>query len=154
MQASNTQYKIQVVKCGKRIEVTEVEHAETRGYDSRSSFLVKGSTSTLEGCGATKANQRHKGLTLFSGEQRHEGLAHAPLSGCLKVATVTFTQRLGHTSTTQLEAPNNRPRSFYNTKQAPRATSHKARVSQHGNSNKQVGYSNPFGGSVDLGFLP
>ena len=42
--------------------------------DSRSSFLVKGSTSTLEGCGATKADQRHKGLTLFSGELRHKGL--------------------------------------------------------------------------------
>jgi hypothetical protein len=59
----------------------------------------------LEGCGATKAYQRHKGLTLFSGEQRHEGLAHAPLSGCLKIATGTFTQSLGHASTIELGSP-------------------------------------------------
>jgi hypothetical protein len=37
--------------------------------DSRNSFLFRGCMSTLEGCGATKANQRHKGLTLFSGEK-------------------------------------------------------------------------------------
>jgi hypothetical protein len=87
------------------IELTEVEHVETRGYDSCSSFLVKGSTSNLEECDATKVNQLHKGLTLFSGEQHHIGLAHAVLSGCLKVAIDTFTQSLGHASTTELEAP-------------------------------------------------
>jgi hypothetical protein len=37
--------------------------------DSCSFFLLSRNTSTLEGCGVTKANQRHKCLTIFSGEQ-------------------------------------------------------------------------------------
>ena len=63
--------------------------------DSRSSFLVKGSTSTLEGCGTTKVNQRHKGLTLFSDEPRHKGLVHAPLSGALGGSTTPLHKEWG-----------------------------------------------------------
>ena len=44
---------------------------------SRSSFLLRGSTSTLEGCGVTKTNQRHEGLTLFSGEQTTKVSSHS-----------------------------------------------------------------------------
>ena len=83
-----------------RIEVTESGARGDTRDDSRSSFLLRGSTSTLEGCG------RHKGLTLFSGEQRHKGLAHVSTKGFPRGGNRAFTRFLGHTSTTKLETAN------------------------------------------------
>jgi hypothetical protein len=42
-----------------------------------------------------KAYQRHTGLTLFSGEQRHEGLAHAPRSVSLQGGNRHLYTKLG-----------------------------------------------------------
>jgi hypothetical protein len=55
--------------------VTESGSDEDTRDDSPSFFLLRGSTSMLEGCGY------HKGLTLFSSEQRHKDLAHLSTKG-------------------------------------------------------------------------
>ena len=46
------------------------------GFVYRSSFLVKGSTSALEGWAVLYTATPQKGLTRFSDESRHEGLIH------------------------------------------------------------------------------
>ena len=78
---------------------------EARGYKDvfpSSSFL--GVYVLLEGCELhhTRLAQRHKGLTLFSGEPHHKGLVHLPL---LEGESGAFTMSLGHTPTTELGAP-------------------------------------------------
>ena len=51
-----------------------------------------------------KHTERHKGLTLFSGEHRYKGLTHAPLCGILRGGNRSLAQSLGQTPQ-QLEAP-------------------------------------------------
>jgi hypothetical protein len=75
-----------------------------QGCDSRSSFLFRGSTSTLEGCGChkglTNATKAHPILRCKLPPQRPSSLY---TKGFLKTEP-TFTS-LGHASTTELEAP-------------------------------------------------
>ena len=68
-------------------------------------FLCKKVRLRWRGVTATKASQRHKGLTLFSGEHRHEGLAHGSTKGIPQGGKQAYTRFLGHTSTTESEAP-------------------------------------------------
>ena len=95
--------------------------------DSRSSFLVKGSTSTLEGCGTTKVNQRHKSLTLFSGEPPHKSLVHALLSGALEGSTTPLHKGWGMHPQLNWRLPTTDHEAFTQSKLRGR-TSHKARV--------------------------
>ena len=68
-------------------------------------FLCKKVRLRWRGVTATKASQRHEGLTLFSGEHRHEGLAHGSTKGIPWGGKRAYTIFLGHTSTTESEAP-------------------------------------------------
>ena len=75
-------------------------HSEARGdtgFVYRSSFLVKGSTSALEGWAVLRP-PRHKDLTRFSDESRHEGLIHLSTMDSLRGGN----QRLYTTSRAQL----------------------------------------------------
>src|SRR3954468_11426310 len=60
------------------IEVTKVVDAETQGFVSRSSFLLRGSTSTF-GEGVVSNHQRHERPPLFSNESHPTGSIHLPL---------------------------------------------------------------------------
>jgi hypothetical protein len=95
--------KIQVVKAIKDRENREWS-TQRHGCDSRSSFLFRGSTSTLERCGChkglTNATKAHPILWCKLPPQRPSSLS---TKGFLK-AEPAFTI-LGHTSTTELEAP-------------------------------------------------
>src|SRR4051812_36678448 len=62
------------------IEITEMEHMETR--IPVVPFLYKKVCLCWRGVTAMKASQRHGGLTLFSGEHRHEGLTSRDLLFC------------------------------------------------------------------------
>ena len=53
------------------------------GFAYRSSFLVKGSTSPLEGLAVLRP-PCHKGLTRFSDESHHEGLIHLSTKDSLR----------------------------------------------------------------------
>ena len=66
-------------------------------------FLCKKVRLRWRGVTATKASQHHKGLTLFSGEHRHEGLAHGSTKGIPQGGKRAYTRFLGHTSTTESE---------------------------------------------------
>ena len=78
--------------------------AETQGFVSRSSFLLRGSTSTF-GEGVVSNHQRHERPPLFSDESHPNGIdSPSTISATFKVEAGTFTS-LGHTSTTELEAP-------------------------------------------------
>ena len=68
-------------------------------------FLCKKVRLRWRGVTATKASQRHKCLTLFSGEHRHEGLAHGCTKGIPQGRKWAYTRFLGNTSTTESEAP-------------------------------------------------
>ena len=82
-----------------------MEDAETQGFVSRSSFLLRGSTSTF-GEGVVLNHQRHERPPLFSDEPHPKGLdSPSTISATFEVEAGTFTTSLGHTSTTELEAP-------------------------------------------------
>ena len=68
-------------------------------------FLYKKVRLRWRGVTATKASQRYEGLTLFSGEHRHESLAHGSTKGIPQGGKRAYTRFLGHTSTTKSEAP-------------------------------------------------
>jgi len=95
--------KIQVVKAIKDRGNREWS-TRRHGCNSRSSFLFRGSTSTLEGCGChkglTNATKAHPILRCKLPPQRPSSLS---TKGFLK-AEPAFTIS-GHDSTTELEAP-------------------------------------------------
>ena len=68
-------------------------------------FFCKKVRLRWRGVTAMMASQRHKGLTLFSGEHRHEGLAHGSTIGNPLRRETSLYKILGHTSTTESEAP-------------------------------------------------
>ena len=68
-------------------------------------FLCKKVRLRWRGVTATKASQRHEGLTLFSGEHHHDGQAHGSTQGFPYGGKWAFTRFLGHASTTESEAP-------------------------------------------------
>jgi hypothetical protein len=65
----------------------------------RNPFLVTESMYTLEGCDTIKVTNATKTLP-YSPESKSQRRAHAPLSGAIKAATKTFTQRVRDSSTT------------------------------------------------------
>jgi hypothetical protein len=82
-----------------------VVDTETQGFVSRSSFLLRGSTSTF-GEGVVSNHQRHERPPLFSDEPHPNGLdSPSTISATFEVEAGTFTTSSGHTSTTELEAP-------------------------------------------------
>jgi hypothetical protein len=102
---SNKLSKIQQVNAIKDRGNQEWSTGDTR-CDSRSSFLLRGSTSMLDGCGhhtgLTNTTKAHPILRCELAPQRPGSLS---TKGFLKVEPAFIS--LGHTSTTELEAPKN-----------------------------------------------
>ena len=86
--------KIQAKSKGLGNEETEVEARGDKDVLPSSSFLRE--YVLLKGCELhhTRFAQRHKGLTLFSGEPRHKGLVHLPLLKSFEAESGAFTKCL------------------------------------------------------------
>jgi hypothetical protein len=151
---TSTLSKIQQVKAIKDIGNREWS-TRRHGCNSRSSFLFRGSTSTLERCGChtglTNATKAHHILRCKLPPQRPSSLS---TKGFLK-AEPAFTN-LGHTSTTELEAPKHHK---INKQQVSRYQSHKSRSRDtrepktQGPSSKREEKSNRFSEDIDQGLL-
>jgi hypothetical protein len=90
-----------------------VETEDTRIY-SRSSFLLRGSTSTLERCGDTESTNAMK-AHLFSGEQATEAIS-VPLSGGLEGDNRNAYTEVGARLHNSIGGSQQVPRSFYKEK--------------------------------------